>query len=94
MTTLTEYGNYNLYVNDTFQGRTPGRVLATSTESTEIAEDHLAGRSVVVLAGAYRVGGAEPAESRARDPRHRHLSRRNGEHNRYPVASLNRPSGS
>ena len=41
MTTLTEYGNYNLYVNDTFQGRTPGRVLATSTESTEVAEDHL-----------------------------------------------------
>ena len=36
-----EYGNYNLYVNDTFQGRSPGRVLATSTESTEVAEDHL-----------------------------------------------------
>ncbi len=41
MTSLVEYGNYNLYVNDTFQGRSPGRVVATTTESTEVAEDHL-----------------------------------------------------
>ena len=41
MTSRVEYGNYNLYVNDTFQGRSPGRVLATATESEEIADDHL-----------------------------------------------------
>lgn len=37
----TEEGTYNFYVNDTFQGRAPGRILAAGVESEELAPDHL-----------------------------------------------------
>ena len=40
-TDRVEMGNYNLYVNETFQGRSPGRVVAVSMESDEKSEDHL-----------------------------------------------------
>ena len=36
-----EDGTYNFYVNETFQGRSPGRILTISVESTEISEAHL-----------------------------------------------------
>ena len=37
----TEEGTYNFYVNGTFQGRAPGRILTTGVESEELAPDHL-----------------------------------------------------
>ena len=37
----TEEGTYNFYVNETFQGRTPGRILTTVVKSEELAPDHL-----------------------------------------------------
>jgi len=37
----TEEGTYNFYVNGTFQGRAPGRILTTAVESEELAPDHL-----------------------------------------------------
>lgn len=37
----TEKGTYNFYVNGTFQGRAPGRILTTGVESEELAPDHL-----------------------------------------------------
>ena len=36
-----EEATYNFYVNETFQGRAPGRILSVSVESTEVSEDHL-----------------------------------------------------
>lgn len=36
-----ELATYNLYVNQVFQGRAPGRTWATSFESKEISENHL-----------------------------------------------------
>ena len=36
-----EKGTYNFYVNETFQGRAPGRILTTAVESEELAPDHL-----------------------------------------------------
>ncbi len=36
-----EEATYNFYVNETFQGRAPGRILSRSVESTEVSEDHL-----------------------------------------------------
>ena len=36
-----EAGTYNFYVNETFQGRAPGRILTTDVESEELAPDHL-----------------------------------------------------
>ena len=36
-----EQGNYNFYVNDTFQGRAAGRTLETSLQWEELASDHL-----------------------------------------------------
>lgn len=36
-----ERGTYNFYVNDTFQGRTPGRITSVSIESDEISSNHL-----------------------------------------------------
>ncbi|MCZ6680459.1 MAG: PmoA family protein [Candidatus Poribacteria bacterium] len=36
-----EEATYNFYVNETFQGRAPGRIISASVESTEMSEDHL-----------------------------------------------------
>ena len=36
-----EQGNYNFYVNDTFQGRAAGRTIETSLQWEELASDHL-----------------------------------------------------
>ena len=36
-----EKGTYNFYVNGTFQGRAPGRILTTGVESEELTPDHL-----------------------------------------------------
>ena len=36
-----EEANYNFYVNEVFQGRAPGRVLAVARECEEVEEDHL-----------------------------------------------------
>jgi hypothetical protein len=36
-----ERGTYNFYVNDTFQGRTPGRIAPVSLESNEVSDNHL-----------------------------------------------------
>lgn len=36
-----EAATYNFYVNETFQGRAPGRIVATSVRSCELAPDHL-----------------------------------------------------
>lgn len=36
-----ERGTYNFYVNDTFQGRTPGRITPVSHESDEVSDSHL-----------------------------------------------------
>ena len=37
----TEEGTYNFYVNGTFQGRAPGRILTAGIESDELAPEHL-----------------------------------------------------
>jgi hypothetical protein len=36
-----EEATYNFFVNETFQGRAPGRIVSVSVESTEVSEDHL-----------------------------------------------------
>lgn len=36
-----EEATHNFYVNETFQGRAPGRILALGVESVELATDHL-----------------------------------------------------
>ena len=36
-----EEAHYNFYVNATFQGRAPGRIVGTSIESEEVGEGHL-----------------------------------------------------
>ena len=36
-----EEANYNLYVNDIFQGRAPGRIQGVDVEAEELAVDHL-----------------------------------------------------
>lgn len=36
-----EEASYNFYVNETFQGRAPGRILSQSVEHTEVSENHL-----------------------------------------------------
>jgi hypothetical protein len=36
-----ERGTYNFYVNETFQGRTPGRITPVSVEYEEISDSHL-----------------------------------------------------
>ena len=36
-----EKANYNFYVNETFQGRSAGRITATDFTSTEVSPDHL-----------------------------------------------------
>ena len=41
MSPLTEEATYNLYVNNVFQGRAPGRIWVADTESEEISESHL-----------------------------------------------------
>ena len=37
----TEEGNYNFYVNDTFQGRAAGQILANALRQEEITPEHL-----------------------------------------------------
>ena len=41
VSTVPEEHTYNFYINYVFQGRAPGRLWVTSTESEEIAENHL-----------------------------------------------------
>ena len=41
MSALEEEATYNLYVNQIFQGRAPGRTWAVATDAEEKAEDHL-----------------------------------------------------
>jgi hypothetical protein len=36
-----EEANYSFYVNYTFQGRAPGRIVGKTLDATEVAEDHL-----------------------------------------------------
>ena len=36
-----EEATYQFYINETFQGRAPGRILGVSVEYTELADDHL-----------------------------------------------------
>jgi hypothetical protein len=36
-----EEATYNFYVNETFQGRAPGRILSVSVESIEVSQAHL-----------------------------------------------------
>jgi hypothetical protein len=36
-----EDASYNFYVNETFQGRAPGRILSLSVETHEVSETHL-----------------------------------------------------
>ena len=36
-----EEATYNFYINETFQGRAPGRIVSISTDSTEHSERHL-----------------------------------------------------
>ncbi len=36
-----EEANYNFYVNEVFQGRAPGRVVAIARDCEEVGEDHL-----------------------------------------------------
>ena len=38
---LTESGTYNLYANNVFQGRAPGRTWTVDINTTEVAPDHL-----------------------------------------------------
>ncbi len=38
---LTESGTYNLYANNVFQGRAPGRTWSVDVGATELAPDHL-----------------------------------------------------
>ena len=38
---LTESGTYNLYANNVFQGRAPGRTWSVDVSATELAPDHL-----------------------------------------------------
>ncbi|MDA1347660.1 MAG: PmoA family protein, partial [Chloroflexi bacterium] len=33
--------NYNFYMDETYQGRAPGRIISKSVDYTEVAEDHL-----------------------------------------------------
>lgn len=41
ISTLTEEATYNLYVNEVFQGRAPGRTWAVSFDSREVSDNHL-----------------------------------------------------
>jgi hypothetical protein len=41
VSTLAEEATYNLYVNQVFQGRAPGRIWSVRVESEEISEGHL-----------------------------------------------------
>jgi len=34
-------GNYNFYMDETYQGRAPGRILSRSVDSTEVTKNHL-----------------------------------------------------
>jgi hypothetical protein len=36
-----EQANYNFYLNEIFQGRAPGRIVAVARECEEVGEDHL-----------------------------------------------------
>lgn len=36
-----EEASYNFYVNDTFQGKAPGRIISVSVENTEVNENRL-----------------------------------------------------
>ena len=41
LSTLEEEATYNLYVNEVFQGRAPGRTWVVTQEAEEVSDDHL-----------------------------------------------------
>ncbi len=56
---LTESGTYNLYANNVFQGRAPGRTWAVDVSSTELAPDHLRVVQTVEWQGPEEWGAAD-----------------------------------
>ena len=61
-TDKVEEANYNFYVNETFQGRSAGRIAATGFTATEVASDHLRVVQQLEWRGAQEWGS--PAEGR------------------------------
>ena len=57
-----EEANYNFYVNETFQGRSAGRIVAIDFTATEVASDHLRIVQQLEWRGAQEWGS--PAEGR------------------------------
>lgn len=56
---LQEEATYNLYVNQVFQGRAPGRTWAVGIDAEEVAEDHLRIVQQVQWQGPEEWGAAE-----------------------------------
>ena len=56
---LTESGTYNLYANNVFQGRAPGRTWAADFSATELAADHLRVVQMVEWQGPEEWGAAD-----------------------------------
>lgn len=56
---LTESGTYNLYANNVFQGRCPGRTWAVDVNATELAPDHLRVVQTVEWQGPEEWGAAD-----------------------------------
>ena len=56
---LAESGTYNLYANNVFQGRAPGRTWAVDVNATELAPDHLRVVQTVEWQGPEEWGAAD-----------------------------------
>ncbi|MCY4114537.1 MAG: PmoA family protein [Chloroflexi bacterium] len=56
---LTESGTYNLYANNVFQGRSPGRTWSVDVNATELAPDHLRVVQTVEWQGPEEWGAAD-----------------------------------
>lgn len=56
---LSESGTYNLYANNVFQGRSPGRTWSVDVNATELAPDHLRLVQTVEWQGPEEWGAAD-----------------------------------
>ncbi len=56
---LSESGTYNLYANNVFQGRAPGRTWAVDVNATELAPDHLRVVQTIEWQGPEEWGAAD-----------------------------------
>ena len=60
ISTLTEEATYNFYVNNIFQGRAPGRIVAVGIDSGEVSEDHLQVVQSIQWQGPEEWGAPQP----------------------------------